>query len=62
MLFIMQAPGGNEIWIGDGVTRRHIPNLQTFNDILYRGSIGQLKLADGGKTIVGNLDLCGKAI
>jgi hypothetical protein len=62
MLFLMQGADDTGIWIGDGVVRRAIPNETTLNDILYRYKIGELKLANNGKIIKGNVDLCGKAI
>lgn len=62
MLFLMQGNDDTGVWIGDGVVRRAIPNEQTLKDIKYRYSIGELKLANKGEVIKGNVDLCGKAI
>lgn len=62
MLFLMQGSNDTGIWIGDGVVRRAIPNETTLKDIMYRYKIGELKLANGGQIIKGNVDLCGKAI
>lgn len=62
MLFLMRGPKDTGVWIGDGVVRRAIPNEATLKDILYRYQIGEIKLANNGQVIVGNVDLCGKAV
>jgi len=62
MLFLMKAPNDSRVWIGDGIVRRHIPDPQTLEDIRYRFRIGELKLANKGEIIEGNVELAGKAV
>lgn len=62
MLFLVQTPGSTAIWIGDGITRRQVPDLQTLRDIQYRGSTGEMSLANKGQVIVGNVNLAGQPV
>jgi hypothetical protein len=62
MLIISQAKGSPEIWIGDGVTRRHIPDPKTLADIRKIGSWGGFNLYRGGEIMDYPLAALGEAV
>ena len=49
MLVISQAKGDPAIWIGDGITRRHIPDPKTLADYQKLASWGVLNIFKGGQ-------------
>lgn len=48
MLIIAKAEGDDRIWIGDGVTRRHIPNSQTLDAYQWLARNGLQKIVGDG--------------
>lgn len=63
VIILAKKEGATEIWAGDGVLRRHIPNPQALNDLIWLGNNGFLKVADGGKVAtIKDLDAIGKDI
>lgn len=63
MIVLAKTEGATEIWAGDGVVRRHIPNPQSLNDLIWLGNNGYLKVADGGKVAtIKDLNAIGKDI
>ena len=48
MLVITQAKGDPAIWIGDGVSRRHIPDPKTLADYQKLAAWGVLNIYKGG--------------
>jgi hypothetical protein len=63
MITLAKKEGGTEIWAGDGVVRRHIPNPQSLNDLIYLGKNGYLNVAKGGEIVtLKDLDAIGADI
>lgn len=64
MLIIARQKGTDEIFIGDAVTRRHVPNPRTLDDIRWAAEHwGTPKLFDGGKVQdVDNVEFIGKLV
>ena len=51
-----------DIWVGNGVQRRKIPNNQTLKDYWHMHNIGVQKLSNGGNIVEAeNLDVFGEA-
>lgn len=51
MLVISQQQGDTAVWIGDGITRRHIPDPKTLADIQKLAAWGVLNVYQGGKVM-----------
>jgi N-acetylmuramoyl-L-alanine amidase len=51
MLVISQQKGDSAIWIGDGITRRQIPDLKTLADYRKLASWGVLNIFKNGETM-----------
>lgn len=65
MIVVAKKEGGTEIWAGDGVIRRHIPNPQALNDLIWLGNNGYLKVSvtDASKVVsLKDLNAIGKDI
>jgi GH25 family lysozyme M1 (1,4-beta-N-acetylmuramidase) len=63
MIMIARRNQEPEIWAGDGVIRRHIPNAKALSDLQWLGNNGYLTVAKGGEIAsVGDLDAIGKDI
>lgn len=61
-MLILVKGADDAIWVGNYVTRRQVPDLQTLRDIQYRHEIGEVKIANDGQVIEGNVEVAGKAI
>ncbi len=62
-MIVAQTPGGNELWIGDGVTRRHIPDLTALEGIRTLARLGALDVYKNGDTqVLETLDILGSAV
>lgn len=63
MIIIARRNDEPEIWAGDGVIRRHIPNAKALADLIWLGNNGYLNVAKGGAVAsVGDLNAIGKDI
>lgn len=51
MLIISQAKGDPAVWIGDGITRRQIPDVKTLEDYRKLASWGVLTIYKNGETM-----------
>lgn len=49
MLIIARKKGTEEVYVGDGITRRHVPNERALGDLQWYASNGILKIWDNGK-------------
>lgn len=59
---IGQVKGSGEIWIGDGVERRHVPDTATLEGLRAAAREGKLEIYKEGETqTVATLDVLGKA-
>jgi len=51
MLVISKEKGGSSIWIGDGISRRQIPDTKTLEDLRKLARWGVLKIFKDGETM-----------
>lgn len=59
---IAQLEGGNEIWVGDGITRSHVPDPDALENLRQLGREGKLNLfRDGEVQTIRNLNALGTA-
>ena len=62
-LTLAQQPGNVDVWVGNGVTRRKIPNDQTLKDYIHLHNTGEQPLANDGKIRqTQNLDVFGQPV
>jgi hypothetical protein len=61
-MLILIKGADDAIWIGNFVTRRQVPDLETLRDIQYRHDIGEIKIINNGQVIEGNVELAGVEI
>ena len=63
MLVIGKVKDKPEIWIGDGVVRRHIPTPAVLQDYVWMANNGFLKIKDNGKVFeFTSLEVLGQAV
>jgi N-acetylmuramoyl-L-alanine amidase len=62
MLVISQAKGDPKIWIGDGITRRHIPDPKTLADYQKLAQWGVLNIFKNGQIMDYPLEVLGQPV